>query len=317
MADSYSATPYNRNASASQRIQPVKDNTETALPVYVIGDSHALPYRNLMFRERWAERWIAVHARYVSGLTAHDLIEIETSDFHPGIIQFLEYEGLVRNGNATHLSAEEIDFSIAKATGQSVKPPLILFTVGDIDIRAAILPCLRDAYDFIPPFETGLPELNLPLVPWDVIGDMIRRRIAPMVVALEQLLRAGFNRLYVQAVVPPTRDEARVKQLQGYACPVSVRTKLVMAFNQHLAAECGRIGVKFLDLWAKLTEAGYLRADLEVDGVHMPPCVARWFVDAMLEDAINCQWFAVNHARYELYYREACGLSHFQPAAGI
>ena len=294
----------------------MKDKTETVLPVYVIGDSHALPYRNLMFREKWTEGWVAVHAKYISGLAAHDLIEIETADFHPEIIQFLEYEGLVRNGKATHMSLEETDFSIAKATGQSVKPPLILFAVGDIDIRAAILPSLRDAYDFVPPFETGLPELNLPLVPWDVIDDMIKRRIAPMVVALEQLKRAGFNRSYVQAVVPPTRDEARVKQLQGYACPASVRTKLVMAFNRHLAAECARIGVKFLDLWAKLTEGGYLRAGLEVDGVHLPPSAARWFVDAMLEDAINCQWFAANHARYAMYYRQACGLSPFQPSAG-
>ncbi|MET4426401.1 hypothetical protein [Bradyrhizobium sp. RT3a] len=286
-------------------------SAETVLPVYVVGDSHSLPYRNMIFREKWTNSWVSVHAKYISGLTAYDLFNGETGEFHPGLIQFLEYEGLVRDGQAVHLSMDEIDFSIAKASGESVKPPLILFTVGDIDIRAAIMPALRE-HDFVPPFETSIPLMDRPLLPWDELDELIKRRVAPLIQTLEEMRRAGFNRLYVQGIVPPTRDEKRIVELSGHEYPVSIRTKLVLAFNRHLATECKRINVKLLDLWPQLTEGEYLRPDLELDGVHVPPRAARWFVEALLEDAINCQWFAVNHARYELYYRMACGLDPFQ-----
>jgi len=286
-------------------------NEATVEPIYVIGDSHALPYRNLMFRESWTGSWASVHAKYVSGLTAHDFFEPSSGDFHPAVIEFLEFEGLVRNGKATHLSSDEVDFSIHRASGKAVTPPLLLFTMGCIDVRGAILPVLRDTHDFVPNFETELPLLDRPLIPWDVIDSMIRQRVDPMIAGLQQLMNAGFNRLYVQLVVPPTRDEARAKQLQGYETPVSIRTKLVMAFNRYLENECKRIGVKTISLWPSLTEGGYLRPDLEVDGVHVPPKAAKWFVEALIEDAVNCQWFAINHVRYEMFYRMACGLEPF------
>jgi len=282
------------------------------LNVYVVGDSHALPYRNMVFRERWAGQWVMVRSKYISGLTAHGLFNPASEEFHPELISFLEYEGLVRDGRAVHLSTDEIDFAIAKAAGKSIIPPLLLLTVGDIDIRALIMPMLKGDYDFVPPFETSLPVLDKPLVPWDMIEETIDQRISPMIDGLRQLIACGFNRLYVQSAVPPTRNEARVRELHNYDCPLSVRTKLVAAFNSKLAEKCNAIGVAVIGNWSRLTEGGTLRPDLETDGVHVPPKAARWFVEELLEHAINCQWFATNHVRYELYYRLACGLDPFK-----
>jgi len=298
-----------READAS-----VEQSTETVLPVYVVGDSHALPYRNQLFREPWTGQWVMARSRYVSGLTAHDLFRPDTGEFHTELIRFLEYEGLVRNRRAVHLSADETDFAIAKAAGLPVVPPLLLFVVGDIDVRGALLPMLADTHDFVPPYETPYALTDRPLVPWDVVAEAIAARIRPMTAGLRQLIACGFNRIYVQAVVPPTRDEARVRQLQGYDCPVAVRTKLVVAFNRMLAAECAALGVTLLDDWSRLVDGGLLRPELEFDGVHLPPRAARWFLDALLEHAVNCQWFAVNHVRYAQYYRLACGLYPFGDA---
>jgi hypothetical protein len=213
-----------------------------------------------------------------------------------------------------HLSRDEVDFAIGKASGVPIVPPLLLFTVGDIDIRLFPMALLRDAYDFVPPFETAPPLSDKPLVPWDVIDATITDRITPLIVGLRRLIESGFNRLYVQSVVPPTRNEARIKELHGYECPVSVRTKLVAAFNKRLADECRSIGVTMIDLWPDLIDEEYLRADLELDGVHLPPSIARQHLEALIAHAINCQWNAVNHVRYELYYRLACGLV---PFAGV
>ena len=282
----------------------------------MIGDSHTLPYRNLLFREDWTGRLVMARSRYVSGLTAFELFKPASGEFHPELIRFLEYEGLVRNRRAAHLSVEEIDFSIARANGQPVTPPLLLFAVGDIDIRGTLMPMFKDTHDFVPPYETPYVLSDRPLVPWDILEAKMAAHIDPMVAGLRRLIECGFNRLYVQAVVPPTQDEARIRQLHGYDCPVTVRTKLVAAFNRMLANACAPLGVTLVENWTALTNDGLLRSDLEVDGVHVPPRAARWFLDALLEHAVNCQWFAVNHVRYALFYRIACGLEPFD-AAGV
>ena len=126
---------------------------ESALPIFVIGDSHVLPYKNMFFRDKWTGQWVTVRSKYISGLTAHDFFNPETSEFLSSIIECLEYEGLVRDGGATHLSRNEIDFSIARASGLPLTPSLIMFAVGDIDIRGTLLPMFGDQYDFVPPFE--------------------------------------------------------------------------------------------------------------------------------------------------------------------
>ncbi|WP_315806695.1 MULTISPECIES: hypothetical protein [unclassified Bradyrhizobium] len=284
---------------------------ETVLPVYIVGDSHSLPYRNMVFRERWTGSWVMARTRYVPGLTAHDFFNPATGEFHPEFIAFLEYEGLVRAGRATHLSTDEVDFAIAKAAGQPMRPPLIMITLGEIDVRGPILQLLKDTHDFVPPFPTTMPLLDKPLVPWDLIEETIEARLGPFIAGLQQLVAAGFRRVYVQSVVPPTRQEARVRQLQSYDCPVTVRTKLVQAFNWKLGSKVRSLNLVMLDRWSDLTENDLLRPEYDFDGVHLPPKGARLLLEALIDDAIDSRGLLANHPRYELYYRMACGLDPF------
>jgi lysophospholipase L1-like esterase len=293
----------------------VDTEVETVLPVYIVGDSHSLPYRNMVFREKWTGAWVMARTKYIPGLTAHEFFNPSTDDFHPEFIQFLEYEGLVRAGRATHLSMDEVDFSIAKAVAQAVRPPLIMIAVGEIDVRGPIMRLLKDTHDFVPPFPTSLPLLDKPLVPWDVIEEAIEERLAPFIAGLQQLTAAGFKRIYVQNVVPPTRQEGRIRELQSYDCPVSVRTKLVQAFNWKLASKVRSINLTPLDKWPDLTEDELLRPEFDFDGVHLPPKGARIYLEALIDDAINSRGRVANHPRHELYYRIACGLKPFQPTA--
>ena len=285
--------------------------SETVLPVYVVGDSHSLPYRNMVFREKWTSAWVMARTKYIPGLTAYDFFNTTTGEFHPDFIAFLEYEGLVRGGRATHLSTDEVDFAIAKATGQPVRPPLIMITIGEIDVRGPILQLLKDTHDFVPPFSTTMPLLDKPLVPWDVIDEAIETRLHPFIAGLQRLVEAGFRRVYVQGVVPPTQQEARVRQLQSYDCPVTVRTKLVEAFNWKLSPKVRSLNLVMLDRWSDLTQNGLLRSEYDFDGVHLPPKGARLLLEALIDDAIDSRGLLANHPRYELYYRMACGLDPF------
>jgi lysophospholipase L1-like esterase len=290
---------------------------QSALPIFVIGDSHALPFKNMFFRDKWTGQWVTVRSKYISGLTAHEFFNPKTQEFLSSVIACLEYEGLIRDGGATHLSKTEIDFSIARASGLPVTPPLIMFTVGDIDIRGTLLPMFGDQYDFVPPFESPYPLLDRQIVPWDMIAEVIERRLRPFIEGLKQLKIAGFNRLYVQLIVPPTANEDRIRQLHGINCPLSVRTKLVSSFNRILSEAMEAIGVTIIDIWPQVTgNDGYLSPDYELDGVHLPPKAARMQLEQLLEHAINCPWESVNHVRYEMFYRMACGLAPIESDTG-
>jgi hypothetical protein len=271
----------------------------------------------MLFQDKWTGQWVTVRSKYISGLTAHDFFNLETQEFLPSVIECLEYEGLIRDGAATHLSKDEIDFSIARATGLPVTPPLTMLTVGDIDIRGILLPMLRDRYDFVPPFELPYPLLDRQLVPWDMIAEGIELRLSPFVEGLRQLRIAGFNRTYMQLVVPPTADEDRIKQLHGFSCPLSVRTKLVASFNHILAERMKAIDVPVIDIWPHVTGGdGYLLREYELDGVHLPLRAARMQLEQLLEHAINCPWESVNHVRYEMFYRMACGRAPIENQTG-
>jgi hypothetical protein len=290
---------------------------QRTLPVYVIGDSHALPYKNMLFQDNWTGQPVVTRSRYISGLTAHDFYAPDTGEFLPLIIECLEYEGLVRDRKVTHLSTDEIDFSIAGASGLPVTPPLILFTIGDIDIRSILLRMFSDRYDFVPPFDLPYPVLDRSIMPWDVVADIIEQRLAPFIEGLRQLRAAGFNRLYVQLVVPPTTNESQSHRINGITCPASVRSKLVASFNYLLTEKVEALGLCIINIWPQITDTnGYLRGEYEFDGVHLAPAVAKMHLDQLLEHAINHAWESVNHVRYELFYRMACGLAPFEKGTG-
>ena len=276
------------------------------LPVYIIGDSHVLAYRNLIFRETWTGSWFATRTKYISGLAAGDFFKPASDEFHPGLIEALQYEGLVRAHQASHLSLEEIDYNIAKASGHSVVPPLLMTACGDIDIRLMLLPMLKDQFDFVPPFETPYANSGKPLLAWDICEEVLQRHLTPFIAGLQRLQGSGFNRLYVPLVTPPTLREENFLERHGYRCPASVRYKAVFAFNRLLSERCKALGIPLLDIWPQVTTDGYLRPEFEFDGVHLAPSAAVMHLNLLIEHAINCQWNAVNHSRHELYYRMAC-----------
>ncbi len=287
---------------------------ENPLPIFVIGDSHALPYRNFLAKERWTGNSVVVRSKYINGLSAHDFFDPAAEQLHPGIFDALEYEGLVRACKATHLSRDELDHVILQASGQPATPPLMLFTVGDIDVRGTLYPLLRDSHDFVPPFELPYPVLDKPLVPWDILSDIYEKSLNRLLAGLSHLHAAGFNRLYVQCVVPPTLDERKSETLHGFPCPLSVRTKLVATFNRLLADRCSAIGVTCVDIWDRITQDGYLKPEFELDGVHLTPPAARMHIEGLLDHAINHAWMSCNYVRYEQFYRMAAGRSAFDLA---
>ena len=224
---------------------------------------------------------------------------------HPEVMHTLEYEGLVKNKRAFHLSREARDFNAAQAAGVPLAVPFLLLNCGDIDIRTRLLSLLKDEYDLIPPFETPYAKTGAPVYSWDLFQDEMKQLLDPFVSGLSHLRQAGFSRVFIQAVVPPTTNNDRFFELHGYHCPTDVRYKVVCAFNRALAERCKPLNMPVVDVWALVTENGYLKPEFEVDGVHLPPRAAAQHLPKLLEMAINRSGLGTNFVRYELFYERA------------
>src|SRR5271170_4667440 len=76
-----------RDPPTSMDRRTMDSKQEIVLPVYIFGDSHALPYRGQMFRERWTGSWVLARSKYISGLTAFDFFSPKTEEFHSELIR--------------------------------------------------------------------------------------------------------------------------------------------------------------------------------------------------------------------------------------
>ncbi|HEX4609505.1 MAG TPA: hypothetical protein VH092_15005, partial [Urbifossiella sp.] len=295
---------------------PVIGPFRPVVPVYVIGDSHALAFSRLTFDEEVTGATFGTRAKYIpSGFTGQAFWS-EGGGLNPDLIAALEYEGLLREGRALHFStADQIDLAIALATEQPQAPPVLIITCGDIDVRAAILPLLKEERDFIPADPTRYPHTDRPLLPFDLVRRAVADRADPLVRGVLRLQAVGFTRTYLHGVVPPTTDDDRFRHLHGYDCPAATRYKAARAFNDYLAAECGKSGIPFIDVWPETTTPeGYLRPEYELDGVHLPREAARITLHKVLEHALGRTYLAANYPRYDLFYRRCLGRPAPTPA---
>src|SRR5262249_24867935 len=153
---------------------PVLGPFRTVVPIYIIGDSHALAFRGLTFDEEVTGATFATRAKYIpSGFTGHAFWS-EGGGLNPDLLAALEYEGLLRDGRAIPFpSADQIDLAIALALERPQVPPVLIITCGDIDVRAAVLPLLRGERDFVPADPTPYPHTDRPLLPFDLVRRML------------------------------------------------------------------------------------------------------------------------------------------------
>jgi hypothetical protein len=80
-----------------------------------------------------------------------------------------------------------------------------------------------------------------------------------------------FPEVLIHALPPRTRDDARAARWTGgVTIPRAVRAKLTVLANRVLEGACARAGIAFVGDWEGLVGAdGYLRPELDLDGVHL------------------------------------------------
>jgi hypothetical protein len=272
------------------------------LRLYVIGDSHCLPLRDLIVSDSFTDRTYMIVSKYIAGQTAADMSK--GGKVSREFLAAIESEQILRDGRFTFSSLERNDLAVSFAAGAGASIPLIVISAGDIDLRTVFLPKLSDKYDIVLPFKTPYgARKDAQIMPYTVVSKMARAALQPLGEAVRWLAQMGLSRTLVLPIVPPTVDARRFEALHGFACPVETRYKATVAFNRTLAEICATNSATFLDIWPEyLDEKGYLRPEFELDGVHLNRSASMITVRRIIETAL-ARPYSVNNRRYELAHR--------------
>jgi len=274
-------------------------------PIYVLGDSHVLGFKDLFFRDSYTGGDYYTVSRYYSGFAAGGVSS--GGALVPAFVKALEYEGLLKEGRAAHLRVGPMDLAVAYASGSAQVPPLIIVFCGDIDLRGNLLQYLKDECDLILPFEAPYPATGKPPLPYDVALQLVQERLEPLVAGLKTLHDLGLVRTYLHTIAPPTLNAELFRQVHGFDCPAATRYKAAVMYNRFLTRRCKELGVPVLDVWPEVTRDGYLLPEYELDGVHLAREANPISLRALVEHALNNTPPIRNVERYRLLHEMATG----------
>jgi len=269
--------------------------------VYVIGDSHCLPFKDTMFQDPTSGQSFITKIAYCSGLSANSILDSK-GNYCDTFQEGLRNLGLMdKDGKALYLASDPNSLAATFAAGLPQSPPTIILTCTEIDFRALVLSRLKNDHDIILPFETVYPNSNKPIIPLNFILDIAESTIGNLIKGLKPLADKGLSQVLVHCIPPPTLNDELFVNINNYLCPIPVRYKAATLWNHIMRKKCAEAGIPFIDLWPDVTENGYLLPRYELDGVHL----SRHSVKHSLEyftGYIHSQRFAsvFNHVRYQL-----------------
>lgn len=273
-------------------------------PVFVIGDSHTLPYRDQLMRDPQTGKLYIGVARYIPGLRASDFTN-DDGEIAPAIIEALASAYLTdRDCNPTFTSFERSELANTFAMGMSGTIPIVIFSAGDIDARSHLTRLLGGRFDVLIPGSTEFPRSKNPtILPLSIIAERAERMIAPLVRGLEQLRERGFSRLFLLLAPPPSADDRTFEVVQGFFCPLSTRFKVATLFNQLLRRAAENAGIRVIDLWPHVIESPMqVGRQYFLDGVHLNRLAATRAVEIAVRTATEDSESGLNARRYELLH---------------
>lgn len=297
-------------SQADQIFEHLKiDILERPTPVYMIGDSHSLIFKDLLFKEQYFfDKTFLAKTGYCSGLAASSFV---TSDLqlNPEIIDVLRGECLIdQDLKAFHLSKTETSHALITATDDLVKEPIIVLFCGDIDLRSVFLRRLGAKHDFILPFEVDLeqfePVPDAQNIPFELVLDLAQKMLKPLSSGLSLLKNMGFSKLFLHCLAPQTLDDEAYERINGYHSPLVLRYKATILFNHLLEKLALEANVHFVNTWPEVTENNRLNPRFFLDHIHLNKHAAK----ISLRKILSLQTFInpeVIKEQYEYFYEQA------------
>ena len=234
-------------------------------PIFMIGESHSLAFRDLLFRPDWSHETFICRTRFLPSLVASEY-SVDSAISVP-LAEALKAEGVLDAAlRPGHLYA---DPSAAYIAGKPLIAPPMVFFAGDTDL-VHFIKKLGLEYDFELPEDPGYGTdyEKQPVSLRDVQAEL-ERILAPFLKAVRMLADVQLSRIMVHCIPPRNQDDIAAGAFTGAVrVPGAVRSKVVVLANRLLRQGCVASGIGFIDTWELTSENGFLRPDMVLDGIH-------------------------------------------------
>lgn len=269
----------------------------TPSPIYLVGESHTLIFRNMLFRAGPSDQLFQCRIRFLPHVLAQNFFQAASNAFHPDLLEAFRAEELLRPNLApSHLSLDGATISGAWMEKRAVVAPALVLNCGDLDLHH--LYGQFAGYDFELPGDVhyGVDRALRP-VAYATLLAQVEKLIAPFIAGLRMLRSAGFTRTMVHCIPPRTADDVATQRWTKVH--KSVRAKLTVMANQVLARECAAIGIPFIDIWPETSKDGYLLPEFDLDGMHLTAAAVHISLEKIVASLHEKTWDTQNTARYQ------------------
>jgi hypothetical protein len=235
-----------------------------ANPIYFIGESHTLSFRDTLFQPQSPGDIFLGRVRFMQIFASRWL---EGGAIQPNILKALAAEQLLDDeGRPAHLAKDRQTARTAEVSGVPVREPVLVLFAGDLDVFD-MLRQTGKGHDFDLPDDPGYGvDRSLTPIPFSAIDMRLRNTFLPFLSACAILREMGFGRMMAHSLPPRLRDTGDL-DLPGAP---QMRAKLTVAANRILRQACANLGMPFIDTWGNLTDGLYLRPEFVLnDGVHL------------------------------------------------
>lgn len=257
-------------------------------PIYMIGDSHAFIFNDLLFKLEHPSRYIITKSRFIPTLTATDFLDAD-GGLNEALMQALFMDALVTvDRDPTHLQAAGSVRKYLLESSRARSVPIIVIFAGSIDLGAGFLRFLGDQYDIALPFDLkGVAQMPVDrpreMIPYRFAVDQVNTLLEPLMRGMQHLRAMGFSNLFLHCMPPPGVDDDPFMHFNGFVAPAFLRYKAYLLFNHVLRAYCEKIGVGFVDVWDDVTIDNVLDPQYELDGTHLNRKAALFTVRHVLD----------------------------------
>jgi hypothetical protein len=254
----------------------------------MLGDSQSLVFNNLLFEAEHQQQQYSLLtlARYCPGLAAHTFSN-DQGRLHETIVRALLSDCLIDKENRALYQFQSPQAGILSLlAGRVASAPVLVFFCGSGDLVNIFLRHLGDRNDFfLPDQDSLLIACEDPgprqVFPYQTARAYILDLMIPLFRGLAQLKQMGFDQLYLHDLVPQTPDDHDFEQVYGYRCPIKIRTKALLLFNQLLREQAAAHSIGLISIWEQVT-AQNLRVDtFSLDSIHLNKQAAFLTVDTL------------------------------------
>lgn len=239
----------------------MKISVATPKTIHVIGDSHALAFKNKSIGLPDLGTTYSSKVCYVRGLQFDTLAP--EGMLHKDISSyFLSNELVTSDGMPIALTDDAAVVSERYATGSGFQCELVVFHLGEIYVRK-YLGTLFARGDL----DAKVGELDEDRIETDI------RSIAKLYVKAIAKLSTSFDlKAIVHEICPPTSDDAQFEKINNFRCSSKMRGSIYGLFNGLIQSYAASAAIPFCETNDYLIgEDGCLDPEYEFDGVHADP----------------------------------------------